>query len=284
LGSLGTDPEDLRGWIGRSETLEAEIGAMPMLQLRATLDREAGTARKGEAVPPAWHWLYFPPLTRQSDLGEDGHARRGGFLPPVPLPRRMWAGGSLDLHRPLRVGDVAVRRSEIVDVTAKEGRTAGPLIFVTVRHTLSVGAEPCIVETQDLVYRNIARGEPSPEAAPAPSGADWSRTLIPTSVLLFRFSALTFNTHRIHYDHPYATEVEGYPGLVVHGPLLALLMLDLVVQQFGADRVASFRFQSRRPVFVPQPLTISARRAEDGCDTWVENGAGAASQGYAALR
>lgn len=272
---------DLRQWIGRSETLEAEIGAIPLLQMRATLDREPGTARKGDAVPPGWHWLYFPPLTRQSHLGEDGHTRRGAFLPPVPLQRRMWAGSRLTFPRPLRVGDAAVRRSEIADVTAKEGRTAGPLVFVTVRHTVSVRGEPCVVEEQDLVFRSVAKPESGTGTAdPAPPPADWSYVVVPSAVLLFRFSALTFNTHRIHYDHPYATQVEGYPGLVVHGPLLALLMLDLVVQQCGAEAIASFRFQARRPVIAPEPITVKARNAEGGCETWVESAAGIASQGF----
>lgn len=275
--------DDLQAWIGRSESLTAEINAMPLLQMRATLDREPGTAPKGESVPPAWHWLYFPPLTRQSDLGDDGHARRGGFLPPVPLPRRMWAGSRFTFRRPLRVGEVAVRRSEIIDVTAKQGRSAGPLVFVTIRHTVSVGADECVIEEQDLVFRNVAPNEASVPADAAPP-ADWSYTLTPTETLLFRFSALTFNTHRIHYDHPYATQVEGYPALVVHGPLLALLMLDLVVQQAGADAVAAFRFQARRPVFVPQPITVSARRTQSGCETWVATSAGIASRGVAELR
>ena len=160
-----------------------------------------------------WHWLYFLPLHRQSELGPDGHAKRGGFLPPVPLPRRMWAGGRFDFRRPLRVGDAIRRTSTIADVSLKEGRT-GPLVFVLVRHEVATGEGVALVEEHDIVYRDLPEaGEAAPAPRPARADAAWRRDIHPDDVLLFRYSALTFNGHRIHYDRRYVTEVEGYPGL-----------------------------------------------------------------------
>ena len=192
--------------------------------------RSTATIRRrprATAIAPLRHWLYFLPLYRRSEVGPDGHALRGGFLPPVPLPRRMWAGGRLEFRRPVRVGDAIERTSTIVKVDAKEGRT-GALVFVLVRHEIGAAGEVAIVEEHDIVYREAPRaGEPPPAKKAAPANPDWRRDVVPDDVLLFRYSALTFNGHRIHYDRRYVTEVEGYPGLIVHGPLIATLLADL---------------------------------------------------------
>ncbi len=240
----------LTEWIGRSETRDDVVTAAPVRGLTATLDREPGELRADMALPPLWHWLYFLPTERQSDIGADGHARRGGFLPPVPLPRRMWAGSEFEFRAPVRVGDSVRRTSTIADVTHKQGRT-GPLVFVRVRHEIRCNgaSDPAIVEFHDIVYRQARQpGDVDPEPVAAPAAA-WKRVIVPDDVLLFRYSALTFNGHRIHYDRKYVTEVEGYPGLVVHGPLIATLLLDLLRRELPGADVAAFRFRALRPTF-----------------------------------
>ncbi|NLD55073.1 MAG: acyl-CoA dehydrogenase [Burkholderiaceae bacterium] len=253
----------LEDWIGRSETRHDIVTAAPLQALRATLDYPAVEVGPGSPLPPFWHWLYFLPMARASELGEDGHARRGGFLPPVTLPRRMWAGGQLELNEPLRVGDRVARTSTIDDVRRKDGRS-GSLVFVKVRHELRCnGAQaPAVVELQDIVYREAQRaGDLPPEPRPAPAAEPgvvlWRREIVPDPVLLFRYSALTFNGHRIHYDRSYATGVEGYPGLVVHGPLIATLLLDLVQRERPDAAVASFSFRAVRPVFDLNPFSVN---------------------------
>jgi 3-methylfumaryl-CoA hydratase len=258
--------DDLQAWIGRTDIVRDHIGPTPVKALDATLDHPARTVEPGTPLPPLWHWLYFLPLHRQSEIGPDGHARRGGFLPPVPLPRRMWAGSQFEFRAPVRVGDDVERTSTIADVTTKQGRT-GPLVFVKVRHEVRCNgaAEPAIVEFHDIVYREARRPddvEPAPQAAPA--GAAWQREIVPDDVLLFRYSALTFNGHRIHYDRKYVTEVEGYPGLIVHGPLIATLLMDLV-RRYAADaNVATFRFRAVRPTFDPHPFRVNGQLEDDG--------------------
>jgi 3-methylfumaryl-CoA hydratase len=260
------DPSVLQAWIGRSETAADTITPTPVKALDATLDHPERPVETGFPLPPLWHWLYFLPLHRHSEIGADGHARRGGFMPPVPLPRRMWAGSQFEFHAPLRVGDAVERRSTIFDVTLKQGRT-GPLVFVKVRHDLHCNgaAQPAIVEFHDIVYRDARRPsdiEPPPQ--PAPTGAAWQREIVPDDVLLFRYSALTFNGHRIHYDRRYVTTVEGYPGLIVHGPLIATLLLDLVRRNAPDADVASFSFKAVRPTFDLHPLRINGRAQDDG--------------------
>ncbi|HSQ73649.1 MAG TPA: MaoC family dehydratase N-terminal domain-containing protein [Rubrivivax sp.] len=257
---------DLRAWIGRTETLRDTIGPTPVAALAATLDHPATPVPPGTPLPPLWHWLYFLPLHRQSELGPDGHARRGGFLPPVPLPRRMWAGSQFEFRSSIRVGDAVERRSTIEDVTSKPGRS-GPLVFVKVRHELRCNgaAEPALVEWHDIVYRDARQpGDAGPLPQPAPPDAAWQREIVPDDVLLFRYSALTFNGHRIHYDRRYVTEVEGYPGLVVHGPLIATLLLDLLRRHAPAAVVRDFRFKAVRPTFDGRPMHISGAPQGDG--------------------
>lgn len=258
--------DQLRSWIGRKETFEDSIYSTPVIALTATLDHLATPVIAGTPLPPLWHWLYFLPMHRQSEIGADGHARRGGFLPPVPLPRRMWAGGQFEFRSPIRVGDRVVRTSTIDDVTTKEGRT-GKLVFVKVRHEVRCNdaLEPALVEFHDIVYREAQAPNdvvPPPQAAPA--DAAWRREIVPDDVLLFRYSALTFNGHRIHYDRQYVTQVEGYPGLIVHGPLIATLLMDLLRRELPDAYVESFRFKAVRPTFDLNAFQVSGQPQADG--------------------
>jgi len=243
------DEVDLRTWIGRTETHEDLVTAFPAAALGATLDRADAFPRTGEALRPLRHWLYFLPLYRRSELGEDGHAERGGFLPPITLPRRMWAGGRLRFEAPLRVGTTVRRTSTIADVVEKTGRS-GRLAFVVVRHAIFDGDTLLLTEEHDIVYRDQFSAPAVPKGQPAPHRqADVSRTFVADDTLLFRYSALTFNGHRIHYDRRYVVEHEGYPGLIVHGPLLATLLADLAVDANPDSTLATYTFRARAPIF-----------------------------------
>jgi 3-methylfumaryl-CoA hydratase len=243
------DGSDLTDWLGRSETRQDVIRADIAERLLATLDYEHRPLGKGDPVPPLVHWCHFLPRDRQSRIGPDGHSRRGGFLPPVHhLPRRMWAGGRLSFPGVLRVGQTVERRSTIIDIRSKTGGS-GELVFVTVRHEFSeADAGPVLlVEEHDIVYRGTSGPAVKPSET-TPRG-EWHRSLRPDAVMLFRYSALTFNGHRIHYDRDYATKQEGYPGLVVHGPLTATLLLDLVQRMLPEARIEHFSFRGVSPVF-----------------------------------
>jgi 3-methylfumaryl-CoA hydratase len=263
---LNTETVNLQDWIGRTESVDDTITATPCAALAATLDHAPQRPAAGFPLPALWHWLYFLPLHRQSEIGPDGHARRGGFMPPVPLPRRMWAGSQFSFHSPVRVGDAVRRVSTIAGVTEKSGRS-GALVFVKVRHELFCNGSTAtaLTEFHDIVYRDAAR--PGDAAAPpqaAPAGALWQRTVTPDDVLLFRYSALTFNGHRIHYDRRYVTQVEGYPGLVVHGPLIATLLMDLLRRQQPDAVVRSFEFRAVRPTFDLHPFSVNGTPSPDG--------------------
>jgi len=257
----------LQGWVGKTETLSDELSAAPVRGLSATLDRDDASPVPGATVlPPLWHWLYFLPQHRQSEIGPDGHAQRGGFLPPVPLPRRMWAGGRLQWRpeNPLRVGDAVRRISRIESVTHKAGRT-GDLLFVLVKHEVHNAKGLALTEEHDIVYRPAAQpGDPAPPPVAAEQGAAWQREIVPDDVLLFRYSALTFNGHRIHYDRRYVTEVEGYPGLIVHGPLIATLLMDLLRRNAPQVFVRSFSFKAVRPTFDLHPFRLHGQPSADG--------------------
>ena len=266
-----------RAWIGKKQTARDLVTASPVARLAATLDRDDPPPKTGDALPPVWHWLFFLEAVPMRGLGPDGHPARGTFLPPVPLPRRMWAGGRFRFLAPIRIGDAVERNSEIVDVAQKQGRT-GPLAFCTVRHTISADAGPCVIEEHDIVYRDApAPGEkPAPSGeSPAPEGAAFARTITPDPVLLFRFSALTFNGHRIHYDLPYVTKTEGYAGLIVHGPLLAIFLLDLVRRERPDAHLTEFSFRAFRPVFDTGPFRIAGKPASGGLLLWSEDNGGA---------
>ena len=249
----------LQEWLGKTENLQDIITAAPVRALSATLDRPDPAPNDGTFLPELWHWLYFLPCALQSEIGPDGHPKRGGFLPPVPLPRRMWAGSRVQWLAPLSVGDGIERVSRIESVTHKAGRT-GDLIFVLVKHAISNQNGLALIEEHDIVYRDAPGPDDKPVApTPAPTGATWSKTITPDDVLLFRYSALTFNGHRIHYDRKYATEVEGYPGLIVHGPLIATLLVDLVRQSIPGCKLKSFEFRAIRPTFDINIFKVSAK-------------------------
>jgi len=255
-----------QSWVGKTETLSDDITAAPMRALSATLDRDDALPVPGTALAPLWHWLYFLPQHRQSEIGPDGHAKRGGFLPPVPLPRRMWAGGRLQWRPeyPLRVGDAVQRTSRIASVTHKAGRS-GDLLFVLVQHEVHNARGLALTEEHDIVYRAAAKAsDPVPSPIAAEAGAPWQREIVPDAVLLFRYSALTFNGHRIHYDRPYVTKVEGYPGLIVHGPLIATLLVDLVRRHAPEGFIQSFNFKAVRPTFDLHSFRINGRPCGDG--------------------
>jgi 3-methylfumaryl-CoA hydratase len=249
----------LQEWLGKTETLQDTVTAAPVRALSATLDRPDAAPNEGSFLPELWHWLYFLPCALQSEIGADGHPKRGGFLPPVPLPRRMWAGSRIEWLAPLVVGDEIERTSKIESVTHKAGRT-GDLIFVLVKHTISNQHGLALVEEHDIVYRDAPGPDDKPVApTPVPTGATWSKTITPDDVLLFRYSALTFNGHRIHYDRKYVTEIEGYPGLIVHGPLIATLLVDLVRQSIPACKLKNFEFRAIRPTFDINVFKVSAK-------------------------
>ena len=257
--------EDLRRWIGKTTVAEDQVTATQARALAATLDRDVNF-NTGDPLPPPWHWLYFLTMEPLSDAGPDGHPKRGGFLPPVPLPRRMWAGSRMAFFRPLRIGDAIRRESHIADVKVKEGRS-GTLVFVTVRHEITRGDEKLLTDEHDIVYRDLQKADGNaPTARSAPNDHTWIREIHPTPVLLFRYSALTFNSHRIHYDFPYVTGIEGYPGLVVHGPLLATLLLDLLLRQRPGARVTRFEFRAVSPLFDTAPFAVCGRPDAAGDD------------------
>lgn len=246
----------------------------PVAALAATLDRADPAPCEGDPLPPLWHWLYFLPIARQSELGEDGHPARGGFLPPVPLPRRMWAGGRLSFGPPLRIGQTIHRRSVVADVTEKAGR-AGTLVFVLVRHEIGGPDGIAITEEHDIVYRDApAPDEPAAPPRPAPADGVWRREIVPDSVLLFRYSALTFNGHRIHYDRSFVTTVEGYPGLIVHGPFIVTLLMDLLRRNTDTP-VANLRYRAVRPLFDTAPFTSHGRPKPGGAALWAADPEGA---------
>jgi 3-methylfumaryl-CoA hydratase len=249
-------------WLGRTERRVDFASAAPLAALAATLDRDEPEPEAGADVPPLWHWLYFTPRALQREIGPDGHAKRGGFLPPVPLPRRMWAGGRLSFEHPLQVGDEIVRDSRIADISAKAGRS-GSLVFVKVRHEISNRRGVAVTEEHDIVYREAPEpGSPAPRPQAAPTDEQFAREIVPDPVLLFRYSALTFNGHRIHYDRRYVTEVEGYPGLIVHGPLIATLLLDLLRRHKPEATVRRFAFKAVSPIFDIHRFHVCGRAEE----------------------
>jgi 3-methylfumaryl-CoA hydratase len=247
----------------RTESAADFVAQTSAAALGATLDYDTAP-RVGDPLPPLWHWIFFRPLVRQSRLATDGHPVKGGFLPDLGLPRRMWAGGRLRFHSPLMVGSSITRDSTIVNVSEKEGRS-GKLAFVTVKHEIRAGVSLAIDEEQDIVYREPASpGAATPSPTAAPSDEFWHREVMPTEVLLFRYSALIFFGHRIHYDKPYATQVEGYPNLVVHGPLIATLLMDLLRRNLPQATVLDFSFQAIRPSFLGNALYLCGRPSPDG--------------------
>ena len=241
-------------WIGQTHEQSDMLPRSLLQRFRATFDSD----ESGDITPHGIHWCLCQPETTTAELGPDGHPRRGGFMPPVPLPRRMWAASQVNFHAPITAGAEINRRSTIAEITEKKGAT-GPLVFVTVDHETMANGVLAVSERQSIVYRE-APSVASP-AALATGSADLSgwpirRSFTPSEALLFRYSALTFNSHRIHYDQPYATGEEGYRGLVVHGPLIATLLMDLAARELGSHRLTTFSMRAQAPAFVGEPLHL----------------------------
>ena len=274
--------EQLRNWIGKTESSRDVVAPAAIARLSAVLDYCEPRVLVGDALPPAWHWLFFLPAPAASVLGSDGHPRRGDFLPPITLPRRMWAGSDMRFLQRVEVGDEIRRESEIADVIAKQGRSGG-LVFVHVMHKVYRGEQLAIEETQNIVYRDGVDGAPaqakeetSAQTRKKPlAQAQWSRTIEPDNVLLFRYSALTFNSHRIHYDWRYAVEEEGYDDLVVQGPLTAILLLDLLHREIPAAQLESFSFRGVKPLLAGRTLQLQGRRDDQLVSLWALDAAGA---------
>ena len=263
--------ENLQEWIGKTEERNDLLNAFPANAMAATLNHEHLNYSENKNLPPLWHWLYFLPIFRLSEAGYDGHAALGDFLPPVQLPRRMWAGSRIEFLSPLKVGNEYKKKSKIIDVTAKSGRS-GDLVFVTVSHEVSNGSKVCINEEHDIVYREKATSSSvSAKLIEAPKEFDFSIDINPDPVLLFRYSALTFNGHRIHYDHPFCIGTEGYDGLIVHGPLLATLLLDGLANHKPDAVVLNFEFRAMAPVFDNMKFQVKGREQELGqYALWIE--------------
>ncbi|WP_339071465.1 MaoC family dehydratase N-terminal domain-containing protein [Pseudomonas idahonensis] len=267
-----TDP---RAWIGRSQRTDDLLSHNLLTRIAATLGEQ--TPAQGSALPPLWHWCFFQEPQPESALGQDGHPARGGFLPPADGRNRMWAGGRLDFHEPLRAGAAATCVSTVIAVEEKAGRT-GQLLFVTLCHEYFQDGRLALREEQDIVYR-----EPSPprlSSGEALVQGDWREPVTPSPTLLFRYSAVTFNGHRIHYDHPYVTATEGYPGLVVHGPLIATLSLRAFCRAHPAARLRHFSYRGLRPLIAPQAFEVGGRLSAPGrAELWAGNQAGLAQRG-----
>lgn len=264
------DLDHLRQWVGRERTVADDLHPFPAQALASALDHGA-PIKAGDVLPPSWQWMYFLDTPAASSTGPDGHPKLGEFLPPAPLPRRMWAAGAMQIERPLRLGQIALRKSVIRSVDAKSGKS-GSLVFVTLDHSISQNEQVCVREEQNLVYRELPSG-PAPLAPgeAAPMDADWSRSITPDPVLLFRYSALTYNSHRIHYDRHYAVEREFYPALVVHGPLLATLLLDLVKANLPDAAITAFQFRAVRPTFDTHPFTLHGKQDGKSLKLWSED-------------
>jgi 3-methylfumaryl-CoA hydratase len=269
------DLDHLRQWIGRSSEASDIVTAQLVKGLRATLFQEIGEPTTGDAAPFTVHWCLAQPVFPMAMLGPDGHPTRGGFLPPVPLPRRMWAGGELEFLDPLRVGDEARRTSRIADVTVKTGST-GTLCFVAVDHLVSTERGTAIRERQDIVYREMGGPQPAApaRAAPSPRLAQHSETHMADPVLLFRYSALTFNGHRIHYDRDYVTKVEGYPGLIFHGPLQAAFIVELAAKLRGGKPPKKLAYRGVQPLFEGSEFSVNANDNGAGIELWTANAEG----------
>lgn len=254
---------DMSSWVGKQQDAEDSVTKNSVSALAATFDMEPDEVLAAGILPELWHWMYFAPHAKHSELGIDGHPARGGFLPPVDLPNRMWAGGRLVFHNEIKIGDALLRKSEIIKCERKTGRN-GDLVFVTVKHLISNSNGLALEEEHDIVYRNPPpAGGPLAGAQPA-EVAEFRKRIVPDPVLLFRYSAVTFNGHRIHYDHPYATKVEGYPGLVFHGPLTATLLLGFFKDANPGAKVKKFSFRAEGPLFDNQEFDLCGRLTESG--------------------
>ena len=257
----------LTDWIGRKEQTQDQVSLRQAVGMAAMFDLEAKPVA-GDPLPPGWHWMLFPEIARHSVLSRDGHAPRGGFLPPVELPRRMWGGNRLKFHGEIKVGEEIGRESEVLSVKEKDGRS-GQLTLVTVKHSYFASEGLALEEEHDIVYRSAAEdGNKSPPGETPTARPKWSQAIDPEPVFLFRYSALTFNGHRIHYDMPYVTNVEGYPGLIVHGPLTATLLLELVRRELPERSIQTAVVRARRPLFSGDSFKVEGFPSASGAHTW----------------
>ncbi len=263
---------DYQDWIGKSEETSDTLTLSPAQRMAATLNK-LEVFVPGTALPPAWHWLYFLPAVRLDHTADDGHVKRGGFMPPVDLPRRMWAGGRLAFHRPLHIGERALKKSTIAEINVKQGKS-GALVFVLVRHEIIGEQGLALLEEQDIVFREAPTTQSAPAAQTAPAEAQFSREIKPDPVLLFRYSALTFNSHRIHYDRDYCRDVEGYPGLVVHGQLTASFMLELLHEHAPNRVLKAFSFRAVSALYDHQPFQLAGRIDGEAVQLWALNAEG----------
>jgi len=273
-----TDDMDFSDWVGKSETSDSFVDAFPADYFTATLDRDDAPFADGDALPPAWHYFYFPEVVRLADTGRDGHRAKGHFTPPIPLPRRMWAGSKMTFDSPIRIGEKVKKKVTLSGVAPKDGKS-GRLCFVTTTEEV-FGEDGRLTTTEERtqVYREEADpNAPPPAPRPAPMEAVWSRTIEPSTVLLFRYSALTMNSHRIHYDKDYVRDVEGYPGLLVHGPLTMTLMLDLFRREMPDATMKSFSLRAISPVYDTMNFSVHGAPGEDDgtCTLWAMTGDGA---------
>lgn len=270
MNDVSIDMDHLRRWIGSEVEAVDQIDRALVDRFALTLDLDPSRYHEGDAAPVGIHWCLSPLLAPTSELGPDGHPARGGFLPPVPLPRRMWAGGSLTYLGRFLVGQTVSRRSRVEDIRLKQGRT-GPLIFVTVEHVYNVGSQVLLRERQDIVYRDMPRQDDvagDPVAAGSAEPSEVSRSYRADAPLLFRYSALTFNSHRIHYDRSYCIDEEHYSGLVVHGPLQATCLLQLGIEQKGWP--LSFAFRGQAPLF-DGAFAAHGRMTADEAQLWISD-------------
>ena len=267
--------EHWRRWIGRSKEISDQIEPMRACAMQATLDDPGKTLEAGDGLPPLWHWLYFWEPEAHAALGPDGMAARGEFLPPINLEQRMFAGARVKFVKPVIIGQPAKRRSRVAKIERKKGRS-GPLVFVTLQHETADAQGTCIQEEQDLVFRAPTPGQHPPAGERAPAVTPWRQQIKPDPLMLFRYSALTFNGHRVHYQHSYATEEEGYPGLVVHGSLLATLMVGLVRKHLPEAKMTWFECRAKRPIYDTSPFTVGGRKAADekSAELWVTDASG----------
>ena len=274
---MDTQTEQFSSWIGNSERHSDILTLAPLVAMAATLNKTKLSISEGFELPPLWHWLYFLNPAPQSALAADGHARKGDFLPPIQLPRRMWAGSRFEFHQALHAGEAVERTSTIKSINMKQGRS-GQLAFVCVAHEITGENGLALSEEYELVFREQAAANATVATAePAPVQADFRNTITPDPVFLFRYSALTFNGHRIHYDRDYVTNTEGYPGLIVHGPLLATLLVDALLQQIGGNKITKFKFRAMHPVFDGNDFQVcgSLPDSEGHCKLWIQDHAGA---------
>jgi len=251
-------------WLDKQSSAVDTLALTPVNALAASLNRPA--LAPGDRLPPLWHWLFFLPLSQHAQLGVDGHAAQDDFLPPLPLPRRMWAGSRLQFGQLLHIGEPVRRESRILDIVGKKGRS-GALVLVSVQHKIYGVNGLAITEELDIVYREAPSTTTEPAAAvnaPAQSlKPQWSHQRSADTVLLFRYSALTFNSHRIHYDYPYTTQVEGYPDLIVHGPLLFTLLVDALLQEHPQVQIETLRVRAMRPLFCHRPFHLQGQLSPD---------------------